>query len=151
LPANLSPYGPERSGFAPLTKTAQALVAEIRVLSVPVSTDPRHGADAVEDDSTNAALGARRLATILVRLRQLLAVEAVVAAQAVDLAAPSALGRGPRLLHRAIRAVVPRLDDDRPCGVDVEAVHRDVLGSDDVRGALRTMAEGASPVAGGAS
>lgn len=151
LPANLSPYGPERSGFAPLAKTAQALVAEIRMLSVPVCTDPRHGADAVEDDSTNAALGARRLATILVRLRQLLAVEAVVAAQAVDLAAPSALGRGPRFLHRAIREIVPRLDDDRPCGVDVEAVDRDILGSDDVRSALRTLAGGASTVVGGES
>ncbi|QJT00019.1 aromatic amino acid lyase [Streptomyces asoensis] len=138
LPANLSPYGPERSGFAPLTKTAQALVAEIRMLSVPVSTDPRHGADAVEDDSTNAALGARRLTTILVRLRHLLAVEAVVAAQAVDLAAPSELGRGPALLHHAIRAIVPRLDDDRPCGVDVEAVSRDVLGREDVRSTLHT-------------
>ncbi|MER5432310.1 aromatic amino acid lyase [Streptomyces sp. NPDC002588] len=95
LPANLSPYGPERSGFAPLAKTAQALVAEIRMLSVPVSTDPRHGAHAVEDDSTNAALGVRRLTTILVRLRQLLAVESVVAAQAVDLAAPPVGGPVP--------------------------------------------------------
>jgi histidine ammonia-lyase len=144
LPANLSPYGPERSGFAPLAKTAQALVAEIRLLSAPVSTDPRHGADAVEDDSTNAALGARRLATMLVRLRQLLAVEAVAAAQAVDLTAPSALGRGPELLHRAIRELVPRLDDDRPCGVDVDKVSGDVLGSDDVRSALRALAGGAT-------
>ncbi|MER6089002.1 aromatic amino acid lyase [Streptomyces bluensis] len=136
LPANLSPYGPERSGFAPLAKTAQALVAEIRMLSAPVCTDPRHGADAVEDDSTNAALGARRLTTVLARLRHLLAVEAVAAAQAVDLAAPSALGRGPEFLHGAIREIVPRLDDDRPCGVDVEAVSRDILGSDDVRSTL---------------
>jgi len=136
LPANLSPYGPERSGFAPLTKTAQALVAEIRMLSAPVSTDPRHGADAVEDDSTNAALGARRLTTMLTRLRQLLAVEAVVAAQAVDLAAPSALGRGPEFLHRKIRAVVPGLDEDRPCGVDVEVVDHEIMGSCEVRSTL---------------
>ncbi|AJE84736.1 histidine ammonia-lyase [Streptomyces albus] len=142
LPANLSPYGPERSGFAPLTKTAQSLVAEIRMLSVPVCTDPRHGADAVEDDSTNASLGARRLATLLVRLRQLLAVEALVAAQAVDLAAPPALGRGPRVLHRAIRAVVPPLDDDRGCGVDVTVVEREVLGSEEVRGAVGEMVGG---------
>ncbi|MEU6351942.1 aromatic amino acid ammonia-lyase [Streptomyces sp. NPDC047072] len=142
LPANLSPYGPERSGFAPLTKTAQALVAEIRMLSAPVSTDPRHGADAVEDDSTNAALGVRRFTTMLTRLCQLLAVEAVVAAQAVDLAAPSTLGRGPAVLHSAIRKLVPRLDDDRPHGVDVETVSRDVLASDDVRGSLRALAGG---------
>ncbi|MFJ2264185.1 histidine ammonia-lyase [Streptomyces sp. NPDC087844] len=144
LPANLSPYGPERSGFAPLAKTAQALVAEIRLLSAPVSTDPRHGADGVEDDSTNASLGARRLSTMLVRLRQLLAVEAVAAAQAVDLAAPAVLGRGPALLHRAIRELVPPLDDDRPCGVDVDRVNDDILGSDEVRNALRALTEEAS-------
>lgn len=140
LPANLSPYGPERSGFAPLVKTAQALVAEIRLLSTPVCIDPRQGADAVEDDSTNASLGARRLTTMLTRLRQLLAVEAVVAAQAVDLAAPAALGRGPEFLHRAIREVVPTLTDDRPHGVDVETVSRDILGSDDVRSTLNALA-----------
>lgn len=144
LPANLSPYGPERSGFAPLVKTAQALVAEVRMLSVPVCTDPRQGADAVEDDSTNAALGARRLTTMLGRLRRLLAVEAVVAAQAVDLAAPAALGRGPEYLHRAIRKVVPPLTDDRPHGVDVETVSRDILGSEDVRSTLNSWAKEAT-------
>lgn len=140
LPANLSTFGPERSGFAPLVKTAQALVAEIRMLSAPVCTDPRQGADSVEDDSNNAALGARRLTTMLTRLRQLLAVEAVVAAQAVDLAAPAALGRGPEFLHRAIRKLVPTLNDDRPHGVDVETVSRDILGSDDVRSTLNALA-----------
>ncbi|WP_307130107.1 HAL/PAL/TAL family ammonia-lyase [Streptomyces aurantiacus] len=144
LPANLSPYGPERSGFAPLAKTAQALVAEIRLLSAPVSTDPRHGADGVEDDSTNAALGARRLSTMLVRLRQLLAVEALAAAQAVDLASPAALGRGPVVLRTAIRELVPRLDDDRPCGADVDRVSDAVLWSDEVRSTLRALTRGAS-------
>jgi len=159
LPANLSPHGPERSGFAPSAKTAQALVAEIRALSAPVCTDPRHGAAAVEDDSTNASLGARRLTTMLVRLRQLLAVEAVAAAQSVDLAAPPTLGRGPRLLHTAIRATVPALDDDRPCGADFERVSRDVLGSEAVRGALRAeltapaceSRSGTGPSAGGST
>jgi histidine ammonia-lyase len=142
LPANLSPHGLERSGLAPLAKTAQALVAEIRALSTPVCTDPRYGADTVEDDSTNAALGARRLAGMLTRLRRLLAVEAVAAAQAVDLAAPAALGQGPELLHRAIRKVVPQLYDDRPCGTDVERVAHDVLGSAEVRTAILALAQG---------
>ena len=142
LPANLSPYGPERSGFAPLAKTAQALVAEIRFRSAPVSTDPHDGADGVEDDSTNAALGARRLTTMLTRLTQLLAVEAVAAAQAVDLAAPDVLGRGPELLHRAIRSVVPGLDDDRPCGADVDLVVREVLRSAEVRRLVRELLSG---------
>jgi histidine ammonia-lyase len=142
LPANLTTYGPERSGFAPLVKTAQALVAEIRFGSAPVCTDPRYGADAVEDDSTNASLGARRLLTMLTRLTQLLALEAVAAAQAVDLAAPAVLGQGPALLHRAIRGVVPHLDDDRPAGVDVDRVAREVLGSADIRRELSERGPG---------
>ena len=139
LPLNLSPYGPERSGLAPLAKTAQALVAEVRALSTPTCTDPRYGADAVEDDSTNAALGARRLMRLLDRLRHLLALEAVAAAQAVDLAAPAALGRGPELLHQAIRKVVPRLDDDRPSGTDVDRVAHEVLGTRAVQEAVRAL------------
>jgi histidine ammonia-lyase len=144
LPANLSPYGLERSGFAPLVKTAQALVAEIRSMSAPVCTDPRYGADSVEDDSTNAALGARRLNSILIRLRQLLAVEAVAAAQAADLAAPAALGQGPGLLHRAIRSVAPPLDDDRSYAVDLERVSREVLGSAQVRHEISELMNGSS-------
>jgi histidine ammonia-lyase len=139
LPANLSEYGHERSGFAPLAKTAQALVAEIRYGSAPVCTDPRYGADAVEDDSTNASLGARRLMPMLTRLTQLLALEAVTAAQAVDLAAPAVLGRGPELLHRAIRGIVPHLDDDRPGGQDVDRVAREILGSTGIRQQLHAL------------
>jgi histidine ammonia-lyase len=144
LPASLSPYGPERSGLAPLSKTAEALATEIRALSAPVSTDPRYGAEMVEDDSTNAALGARRLARLLGLLGRLTAVEAVAAAQAVDLVrdgeSPGVLGRGPAFLHEAIRRVVPRLDDDRPSGPDVERVAGEVLGSPEVRRTLAAMA-----------
>lgn len=142
LPANLSPYGFERSGLAPLAKTTQALVAEIRLAATPLSTDPRQGADGVEDDSTNAAFGARRLRTILSRLRYVLAVEAIAGAQAVHLAQPRRIGRGPRLLLEAIRQVVPPLDDDRPCGADIECVAKEVLGAERVQRAIRTMLDG---------
>ena len=143
LPANLSPYGPERSGLAPLAKTAQALVTEIRSLATPLSTDPRWGAETVEDDSTHASLGARRLARQLDLLRHLTAVEALAAAQAVDLVRDEtrgALGRGPAYLHKAIRQVVPRLDDDRPAGPDVERIATGVLADPDVRATLTALA-----------
>lgn len=84
-----------------------ALVAEIRKLSVRVSTGPRHGAAGVDDESTDAAPGARRPTTMLTRLRQVLTVEAVVAAQAVDPAVPTVLGRGPEFLRRSIRKFFP--------------------------------------------
>lgn len=133
LSANLTPRGPDRSGMAPVVKTAQALVAEVRHLAAPVSIDSRSGAEGVEDDSTNAFLGARRLLPMLDKVRLVLAVEATAASQAVDLAAPPTLGRGAVVLHRAVRAVVPPLDDDRPLGPELERVALEVLASPDVQ------------------
>jgi hypothetical protein len=73
------------------------------------------------------------------------------AAQAVDPAAPAVLGRGPEFLRRSIREVLPRLDDKRPYGVDVETVRRDILESDDVRSTLRALTGEASALVGGAA
>lgn len=140
LPPTLSPRGADRSGFAPLEKVPQALVAEIRQLATPVSIVAQTGADGVEDDSTNAPLAARRTALIVDRLRLVLAVEALVAAQAVDLAAPPRLGAGPALLHRAVRAVAAPLDDDRSCGPDVTAVAESVLADPGLLDALNGIA-----------
>jgi histidine ammonia-lyase len=128
LPENLSPYGAERSGYAPLVKTAQALLAEVRHLASPLSIDPRVGAALVEDDSSNASAAARRNTQMLDRLRYVLAIEALVAAQAVDLAAPASIGRGPAALHRAVRAHASRLEEDRPSGPDIERLAAEVLG-----------------------
>lgn len=128
LPENLSPYGPERSGFAPLMKSAQALLAELRHLATPVSTDSRTGASGVEDDSTNAALAGRRDAGMLQRFRRVLAVEAIVGAQALELAAPRSVGSGATLLHGAVRARVAPLAEDRSCSADVETVAAELFG-----------------------
>nr|WSY56801.1 hypothetical protein OG999_46140 [Streptomyces sp. NBC_00886] len=49
-------------------------------------------------------------------------------------------GRGPEFLQRAIREAVPPVVDDRPQGVDVETVSRDILGYDDVRSTLNALA-----------
>ncbi|HET7328430.1 MAG TPA: aromatic amino acid lyase [Nocardioidaceae bacterium] len=143
LSANLSPRGLDRSGMAPVVKTAQALVAEIRHLAAPVSIDSRSGAEGVEDDSTNACLGARRLLPMLDKLRLVLAIEATAASQAVDLAAPATLGRGAAVLHRAVRAVVAPLDDDRALGSELERVAIEVLASLDVQADLDAIVRAA--------
>lgn len=62
-----------------------------------------------------------------------------------------AAGRGPEFLRRASREAVPRLDDDRPSGVDVETVRRDILESDDVRSGPRALSGEASTMVGGAA
>lgn len=65
-----------------------------------------------------------RLAAALEPLRYLVAIEAVVAAQAIDLrgVTPDMLGPGVRDEYASVRADVAFLDEDRPLGPDVERV-----------------------------
>jgi histidine ammonia-lyase len=120
LPDNLTPYDSGRSGFAPLMKTAEALVAEIQHLALPANTAPRWGADGVEDDLTNTPLSAKKLSEALARARLLLAIELMLGAQALELAAPARVAPAVERIHGAVRALVPPLDDDRPLGAEVE-------------------------------
>jgi histidine ammonia-lyase len=144
LSENLSPHGSEYSGYAPLVKTAQALLAELRHLSSPLCTDPRSGAALVEDDASNAPAAARRIGPMLDRLRYLLAIETLVGAQAVDLAAPGRIGRGPAALHRAVRERVAPLDEDRPSTDDIEQIAADLLGPEAIDALLDQTCIGAT-------
>ncbi|MGH2858793.1 MAG: HAL/PAL/TAL family ammonia-lyase, partial [Solirubrobacteraceae bacterium] len=74
----------------------------------------------VEDDSTGASQGALRVREQLRRLWPLVAIELVVAAQAVTLAVPSRLGDGTGAAFTCVRELVPELGEDRPVGPDVE-------------------------------
>jgi histidine ammonia-lyase len=133
LPQNLvdpDSMHPSRSGLAPLTKTAQALTLEIRHRAAPLAVHSTVGGDGVEDDSTGAAQGALRLAEQLERLRLLVSIELLVAAQAIDLAVPERLGVGTEAAYRCVRETVAELDDDRALGPDVERLARVALGSD---------------------
>jgi histidine ammonia-lyase len=120
LPANLGAGGATRAGVAPLTKTAQALTIEIRHLAAPLSISPSVLADGVEDDCTGAVQAALRVRDQLQRLRLLIALELLVAAQAVELAGPLRLGTGTEAAFRCVRELVAPLGDDRPLGVEVE-------------------------------
>jgi histidine ammonia-lyase len=54
------------------------------------------------------------------RLRRLIAIELLVAAQALELRGRVALGVGTEAAYLCVRELVPALDEDRPLGVDVE-------------------------------
>jgi histidine ammonia-lyase len=119
LPLGLSPRGPGNSGLAPLLKTAQSLLQEIRHLAQPVPGDLRPAGDGVEDDSTTAPQSAKKLMEALWRLRLVLGVELIVAAQAMEL---RSVAPAPVVAEAfaAIRAVVAPLDEDRPFGAELE-------------------------------
>lgn len=129
LPSNLVAADASHSGIAPLLKTAQALAFEIRHLASPLAPVTAVSGDNVEDDATGAAQAALRLREQVERLALLVALELVVAAQAVELAAPARLGTGTEAAQRCVRELVQPLSDDRPLGVEVERVARRALAS----------------------
>ena len=126
LPKYLSPEGGVAAGYMPLQKTAAALLADIRRHAHPVTMDSFAISDMVEDVCAHTPLSAQALADLGAPLRLLTAIEALVAAQAVDLRRPDGLGPVAGPLHAAIRARVPMMTGDRPGGPDVDAV-ADVL------------------------
>ncbi len=138
LPKYLSPIGGSSAGLLPLQKTVAALFSEIRLHAQPASLDAISVSEMVEDVAPQTPLAARKLATQIDLLQWLIAVEALVAAQAVDLRKPKSLGRVAKMLHTAIRATVPPLHQDRATGPDVAAV-RQVINAAELRRVLANI------------
>jgi histidine ammonia-lyase len=138
LPKYLSPAGGASAGLLPLQKTVASLLAEIRLHAQPASLDAIAVSEMVEDVAPQTPLAARKLATQIDLLQWLIAIEALVAAQAVDLRKPKSLGRVATLLHDAIRSVVPPLNEDRATGTDVAAV-RQAINAAELRGLLANV------------
>ncbi|MPZ09330.1 MAG: phenylalanine and histidine ammonia-lyase [Kiloniellaceae bacterium] len=126
LPLGLSPRGPGHSGLAPFLKTAQSLLQEIRHLAQPAPSDLRPAGDGVEDEITAAPQAAKKLGEALWRLRLVLGVELIVAAQAAEL---RGVPLAPTIAAAiaALREVVAPLDEDRPFGGDLERLDSEML------------------------
>lgn len=120
LPAFLAPDPGLNSGFMIAEVTTAALMSENKQLAAPASTDSTPTSANQEDHVSMACHAARRLLRMTANLERILAVEALVAAQGVEMRAP--LKTSPRLskLVSAIRDEVPALGDDRALDRDIE-------------------------------
>ncbi len=110
LPDGLAPReGLAENSLGELGVAAQALTAEARLLAQPVSFEVVSSthAEGIEDRITMAPLAARRLAEMTRLGERLLAIELVIAAQAVDLRSPPTLGRGTKRVYALVRERVP--------------------------------------------
>jgi histidine ammonia-lyase len=131
LPDGLAPrQGLAENSLGEHGVTAQALTAEARLLAQPVSFElvSSTHAEGIEDRITMAPLAARRLAEMVELGASLVAVELVIACQAVDLRRPERLGAGTRRAHVRVREVVPFLGEGDPLAPDLEPV-RDLVRS----------------------
>ncbi|HXV58097.1 MAG TPA: aromatic amino acid lyase [Gaiellaceae bacterium] len=125
LPDGLAPrQGLAENSLGELGVPAQALTAEARLLAHPVSFElvTTTHAEGIEDRMTMAPLAGRRLAEMVALGERLVALELVVAAQAVDLRRPASLGAGARAAHARVRELVPFLGEGDTLVPDLEAV-----------------------------
>ncbi|MCY7305200.1 MAG: aromatic amino acid lyase [Rhodoferax sp.] len=122
LPKYLSPVGGASVGFNAMQKTAAALHAAIRLKATPASLDAVVVSDMVEDHAAHAMLCIRKLDEQLQLYQYLVAVEAMLAAQALDLRGSVTPGAGSGAVSRTVRSVVATLTHDRPGGLDAMRV-----------------------------
>ena len=130
LPAFLVPSSGIDSGMMLYQYTAAALVSENKVLAHPASVDSIPTSANQEDHVSMGSIAARHARQVLGHVEQILAIELLVAAQALDLrlAAMSAddgtapaPGAGVREAHGRVRARIRHLDRDREPGPDLAA------------------------------
>ncbi|WP_338866003.1 histidine ammonia-lyase [Myxococcus stipitatus] len=122
LPAFLAKNSGLNSGFMIAQVTSAALVAESRVLSHPASVDSIPSSAGREDHVSmgmTAALKGRQVSDFT---RSCLAIEMLVAAQALDFRLPVKPGKGALAAYELIRSKVPHMDRDRELHKDIEAV-----------------------------
>ena len=122
LPPFLASGAGLNSGFMMAQVTAAALVSENKVLAHPASVDSITTSGNKEDYVSMGMTAAIKLKRVVENTRNVLAIEAMAAAQALDFLAP--LKTSARLLsaHKAIRAVCVPMDKDRVMYPDFDRV-----------------------------
>src|SRR5271154_6454532 len=122
LPAFLTPEPGLNSGFMIAQVTAAALTSENKALATPHSVDSISTSGNQEDYVSMGMSGARRLARMLLNLRYTLAIELLCACLGIDLLAPLQTGALAKKAQDAVRAMSPKVVEDRPLAPDIEFV-----------------------------
>ena len=121
LPPFLVPESGLNSGFMLVQYTAASLVSECKTLAHPASVDSIPSSAGQEDHVSMGMTAARHARAIVDNAEIVVALEALGAAQALDLRAPLEAGPATRAVHDAIRARVPFVEQDRELGPDIAA------------------------------
>jgi len=121
LPAFLAANGGLQSGYMVAQYQAAALASEVKTLAHPASSDSIPTSGNQEDFVPMGAVAVRKCREVLARVRHVVAIEAVCAAQALDLRAPLRPGRGSAAAQAAVRERVPPLREDRVVHDDLTA------------------------------
>jgi histidine ammonia-lyase len=117
LPPFLAPGAGLNSGFMMPQVTAAALASENKVLAHPASVDSITTSGNKEDFVSMGMTAANKLKRVVENTRNVLAIEAMAAAQALDFylhaATPLKTSKRGQAAHAAIRSVCATMDTDR--------------------------------------
>jgi len=113
LPPFLAAGAGLNSGFMMPQVTAAALASENKVLAHPASVDSITTSGNKEDYVSMGMGAALKLQRIVTNTRNVMAIEAMAAAQALDFVAPLKTGKRGQAAHSAIRSICPTMDKDR--------------------------------------
>jgi histidine ammonia-lyase len=113
LPPFLAQGAGLNSGFMLAQVTAAALVSENKVLAHPASVDSITTSGNKEDYVSMGMTAALKLKRIVENTRNVLAIEAMAVAQAIDFLAPLKTSKRGQAAVAAIRSVCPTMEKDR--------------------------------------
>ena len=122
LPRMLTPAGGLNSGMMIPQYATAALVTENKSLCFPPSADSVPTSMGQEDHVSMGSISARKLNQILANLENILAIELMFAAQAIDFRRPSRCSEIMENNHAIIRAKVAKLEQDRLLKPDIDAM-----------------------------
>ena len=136
LPPFLAPGAGLNSGFMMPQVTAAALVSENKVLAHPASVDSITTSGNKEDYVSMGMTAALKLKRVVENTRNVLAIEAMAVAQALDFLAPLKSSKRGQQAHAAIRSVCTAIEKDRVMYTDV-ARTADLIATGRIAEALR--------------
>jgi histidine ammonia-lyase len=122
LPAFLSPDPGLSSGFMIAQIVAAALINECQVLAHPSSASSIPTDGGKEDHVSMGMTGALKLRQIVENAERVVGIELMCAAQGLEFRRPLRASCEVERAHEAVRAIVPRLEQDRVLAHDIEAM-----------------------------
>lgn len=134
LPRFLTTKGGLNSGLMIAQYTAASLVSENKVLAHPASVDSIPTSASQEDHNSMGSISAQKCWQILKNVQSVIAIELLVAAQALDFSSIDVdtknilrPGKGTMAAHKFIRKHIPHIYNDRILFEDIEKMLNFVL------------------------
>ena len=124
LPPFLTPDSGLQSGYMIAQVTAAALVSEIKTLAHPSSVDTIPTSANREDHVSMSMAASLKAARALELATRVVAIEILLACQAIDLLAPLATSPALAPVLARVRSHVPTLVADRPPSPDIERISK---------------------------